>query len=72
MHRAYRYNMILDLPGTGRRNLTEFFCYSITHRELHNFQFSFDGLDKTPRVIIRGNTREVLKLVDDFYQHSKE
>lgn len=68
----HRCCMILDMPGTNRKSLTEFFCYTICHEDLHNFQFSFDGLDKIPRVIIRGNTREVQKLVNGFYEQFRE
>lgn len=64
--------MVLDLPGVNKRELTEFFCYAIGRENLHNFQFSFDGLDKIPRVIIRGNTREVLHLVNGYYASIRE
>ena len=67
MHRCC---MVLDLPGADKKGLTEFFCYAIGREELHQFQFSFDGLDKVPRVIIRGNTQEVLRLVNGFYAQS--
>lgn len=63
----HRCCMVLDLPGVDKRVLTEFFCYTIGREDLHNFQFSFDGLDKTPRVIIRGDTKEVLRLVNGYY-----
>ena len=59
--------MVLDLPCVDKRGLTEFFCYAIGWEDLHNFQFSFDGLDRTPRVIIRGNTNEVLHLVNGYF-----
>ena len=68
----HRCCMILDLPGADRRSLTEFFCYAIGREDLHNFQFSFDGLDRIPRVIIRGNTDEVLHLVNGYYASVKE
>ena len=68
----HRCCMILDLPGADRRSLTEFFCYAIGREDLHNFQFSFDGLDRTPRVIIRGNTDEVLHMVNGYYASVKE
>ena len=69
---AHRCCMILDLPGAEKTGLTEFFCYAIGRENLHNFQFSFDGLDKTPRVILRGNTDEVLHLVNGYYASVKE
>lgn len=64
--------MILDLPGVDKKDLTDFFCYAIGREDLHNFQFSFDGLDKTPRVIIKGMTGEVLQLVNGYYAHIGE
>ena len=63
----HRCCMVLDLPSVDKRGLTEFFCYAIGREDLHNFQFSFDGLDRTPRVIIRGNTNEVLHLVNGYF-----
>ena len=63
----HRCCMILDLPGVDKRGLTEFFCYAIGRENLHDFQFSFDGLDNIPRIIIRGTTREVLHLVNGYY-----
>ncbi|MBQ8834899.1 MAG: helix-turn-helix domain-containing protein [Oscillospiraceae bacterium] len=68
----HRCCMILDLPGADKKNLTEFFCYAIGRENLHNFQFSFDGLDKEPRLIIRGDTKEVLHLVNGYYEHIGE
>ena len=67
----HRCCMVLDLPGVDKKGLTEFFCYAIGRENLHNFQFSFDGLDKTPRVIIRGATDEVLHLVNGYYAQLK-
>ena len=64
--------MVLDLPGVDKRGLTEFFCYAIGREDLHNFQFSFDGLDSIPRVIIRGNTKKVLHLVNGYYSQLQE
>ena len=63
----HRCCMVLDLPGVNKKELTDFFCYAIGREDLHNFQFSFDGLDRTPRVIIRGNTQEVLHLLNGYY-----
>ena len=68
----HRCCMVLDLPGAEKTGLTEFFCYSIGREDLHDFQFSFDGLDKVPRVILRGNTKEVLRLVNGYYASTTE
>lgn len=58
--------MILDLPDIDRTRAIDFFCDEIQQRELENFHFSFDGFSKTPRVILRGKTDDVLALVNAF------
>ena len=68
----HRCCVVLDLPGVNKKEMTDFFCYAIGREDLHNFQFSFDGLDKTPRVILRGNTKEVLRLVNGYYASTTE
>ncbi len=67
----HRCCMILDLPGDDPKALTEFFCYAICNGDFHNFQFAFDSLDKTPRVILRGETGVVLQLVKEYYSSNK-
>ncbi len=59
--------VILDLPGEEPREVSEFFCYTITEGNFHGLQFSFDGCQKTPRVILTGDTREVWRLVNAYY-----
>ena len=59
--------MILDLPEADRKTLAEFFCYRISEGNFRNIRFSFDGVGKTPRVILKGDAREVLTLVNAYY-----
>lgn len=60
--------LILDLPGENEKEVSEFFCYEISNGDHHNIRFSFDGVEKTPRIILKGDTAEVLRLVNSFYQ----
>lgn len=61
--------MILDLPGVDQKTTAEFFCYSINAGDFRQIQFSFDDGDNgVPRVILKGNTEEVLELVNRYYQ----
>lgn len=58
--------MILDIPGKSKKEIAEYFCYRISNENFRNIHFSFDGVAKTPRVILKGNATEVLQLVNDF------
>ena len=60
--------MILDIPGKSRQKIAEYFCYRISNEDFHNIHFSFDGVAKVPRVILKGSTEEVLRLVNGFTQ----
>ena len=58
--------IILDLPGKDKKEAMEYFCYTISNGDFHNIKFSFDGVDSTARVILKGDTREVLALANGF------
>ena len=60
--------LILDLPGEDSKTVAEFFCYTITNGHYRNIRFSFDGVESAPRVILKGDTAEVLRLVNAYYQ----
>lgn len=60
--------MILDLPGKSKKEVAEYFCYHISNGDYRHIQFSFDGVEKTPRVILKGNAAEVLRLVNGYAQ----
>lgn len=59
--------MILDLPGADRKALGEYFSYTISNGNYRNIRFSFDGMGATPRVILSGDTEEVLRLVNAYH-----
>ena len=61
--------VILDLPDAERKKLAEFFCYRISNGDFQNIRFSFDGVGKTPRVILKGDTSAVLQLVNAYYEN---
>ncbi len=63
--------IILDLPGEDPKTVSEYFCYSISNGPYRNFQFSFDAVNSTPRVILSGSTEDVLKLVNGYYASRK-
>lgn len=58
--------IIMDLPGTDEKETAEYFCCRINEGEYKNIAFSFDSVDKTPRVILTGDSAEVLKLVNEY------
>lgn len=60
--------LILDIPGRRREDVAEYFCYHISSEGFRNIHFSFDGVAKVPRVILQGDTAEVLRLVNGFMQ----
>lgn len=58
--------MILDFPGKSKKEIAEYFCYHISNKDFQQILFSFDGVAKVPRVILKGATTEVLRLVNGF------
>lgn len=55
--------VILDCPGCGINEVTEFFCSAINaDSTLHDFRFSFSSLGGTPRIILTGCPHQVLAL----------
>ena len=63
----HRTCMILDFPGEDEQRITEYFCNCISTEDYHDISFSFDGATDVPRVILRGDTAEVLRLINGFY-----
>lgn len=59
--------MILDIPGADEKQTAEFFCRRINEGGYSDLSFSFDSVDKAPRVILSGSSAEVLKLANEFY-----
>lgn len=60
--------MILDIPGKDKKEIAEYFGYRISNEDFQNIHFSFDGVASTPRIILKGDTTEVLRLVNDYLQ----
>ena len=60
--------MILDIPEKSREEITEYFCSRINNEDYQNIRFSFDGVAKIPRVILKGTAEDVLRLVNGFSQ----
>ena len=63
--------IILDLPDINEKEVSEFFCYSINEGHYQNIQFSFDNAGNTPRIILKGDTAEVLDIVNRYYKLDK-
>lgn len=63
--------MILDLPGGNREEIGEYFCYRISNEDFRNVQFSFDGVGAVPRMILKGNAAEVLRLVNGYFENRR-
>ena len=63
----HRTCMILDFPGEDEKGIAEYFCNCISTEDYHDINFSFDGAADVPRVILRGDTGEVLRLINGFY-----
>ncbi len=63
--------MILDFPGKSKKEIAEYFCYRISNEDFQQIHFSFDGVEKVSRVILKGYTADVLRLVNDFMTASK-
>lgn len=59
--------MILDLPGDKKKDAMEFFCSEITNGDFYNVNFSFDGIDATGRIILKGDSGEVMRLLNSYY-----
>lgn len=58
--------IIMDMPGADERGTAEFFCSRINEGGYKNIMFSFDSVDKNPRVILSGDSAEVLRLVNEY------
>jgi len=56
--------MILDYPSEDAKELSEYFCSSICDDNYHDIDFSLDGTKHVTRIILRGDMKEVLRLVN--------
>lgn len=60
--------MVVDIPGREKAEIAEYFCYRISKEGFEKVQFSFDGVTNVPRIILTGNTADVLRLVNGYFQ----
>ena len=60
--------MILDIPGRSKKEIAEYFCYRISNEDFQKIHFSFDGVADTLRIILSGDTSDVMRLINDFLQ----
>ena len=58
--------IILDYPSGEEKKLTEYFCRAITEGELRDFRFTLDSVGDVTRVILKGHTDELMKLVNGY------
>lgn len=58
--------MILDAPRADRKALAEFFSHRISEGDYRHIEFSFDGVGKEPRVILKGRAPDVLALMNAY------
>lgn len=58
--------VILDVPEQNQDTISTYFCNAISNSDYRNIRFTFDGIAGSSRVILRGNTDDVLELVNGF------
>ena len=64
--------MVLDITDGSRREVAEFFCYTISNEGYHHINFSMDApMGAYPRVILKGHTDQVMKLVNAYFDRKK-
>lgn len=60
--------LILDLPGKNKKETAEYFCYRLHDEDGRNIHFSFGDATEVPRIILKGNASDVLRLVNGYAQ----
>lgn len=65
--------IVLDLPKKQDKKAIEYFCYEINNGEFHNLKFSLDAApkNKATRIILKGETAQILQLVNGYYEKLK-
>lgn len=58
--------VILDTPHIDKGGVAKFFSNRISDGDYHNIKFSFDGVGAVSRVILKGDVKEVLQLINEF------
>ena len=64
--------VILDVPDVGWQEISEMFCKEICEGEYKNIKFSFSCLSGINRVILMGDCKYVLKLLNFYYNSKKK
>lgn len=62
--------IILNIPDDVKC-VSEFFCYTISNGDFKNIRFSLNSFSKTPSVILKGRTTEIMNLVNSYYSRSE-
>lgn len=60
--------IILDLPGRSAKEVSEFFYYRIHTKEGCGLRFSMYDTETGPRIILKGDAAEALRLVNEYEQ----
>ena len=61
--------MIIDFPQVDKQEVCQYFIDRIRKESMEEyFSFAFDGESDVPRVILRGATVDVLRMVNGFMQ----
>ena len=62
--------IIWDIPDRHARSISDFFCCQINaDPSLHNFRFSFEQIDQTTRLILKGEQEQIIRLINQFETH---
>lgn len=62
--------VIWDLPDRHGQSISDFFCREITSdASLSNFHFSFQDIDGTARLILKGEQADIIRLLNRFHEH---
>ncbi len=62
--------IILDIPEGDGKAASRFFCNAICNGGYSDISFSFESVKCVPRIIVTGNTQEVLELVNRYHDLS--
>lgn len=60
--------IILDLPGRSAKEVSEFFYYRIHAKEGCELRFSMYDTETGPRIILKGDAAQALRLVNEYEQ----
>ena len=62
--------VVWDLPDREGQSISDFFCRQINaDSSLRNFHFSFQNIDGTTRLILKGEQEDIIRLINRFHEH---